>query len=130
MKLTLLKSVGGLKTTKLNARKKLSFKPKLVRDNIPEIINLSGKRCKYSIIEDEQYSSSLIEKMSEELGEFAESPCLEEAADMYEVFLAMLDNWKLNKDDVDLVAKIKRNSRGGFSKRVFLESITNSKKNT
>lgn len=106
------------------------FKPKLVRDNIPEIINLSGKTCEYSVIEDDQYSLSLIEKMSEELGEFAESPCLEEAADIYEVFLAMLDNWNLKKHDVDLVANIKRNSRGGFSKRIFLESITNSKKNT
>lgn len=101
----------------------MTFRPKLVRDNIPEIINLSGKRCKYSIISDTEYSASLITKMTEELSEFEEHPCLEEAADIYEVYLAMLDNWNFKRSDVDLVAKLKRNHSGSFARRVFLESI-------
>ena len=62
---------------------------KLVRDKIPNIIEESGKECEYHTATYDEYKLSLYAKMQEELGEFIESPCAEEAADMYEVLRAI-----------------------------------------
>ena len=107
----------------------MTFRPKLVRDKIPDIIKKTGKQCRHSALSDAEYSFYLIEKLKEETEEFAESPCLEEAADIYEVFLAMLENWSLRKEDVETVAALKKEDRGGFTKRILLERI-NSETNT
>jgi predicted house-cleaning noncanonical NTP pyrophosphatase (MazG superfamily) len=101
----------------------MSFQAKLVRDKIPEIIEKSGKSCRHSVLTDAEYDFYLIEKLQEELSEFAETPCLEEAADIYEVFLSMLKNWKLEMKDVMTVAEAKRDLRGGFSEKILLEHV-------
>ena len=63
--------------------------------------------------------------MQEEVLEFKESPCLEEAADIYEVFLAVLKNWKLDLDHVKNVASSKKHLNGAFEKKLVLEKINN-----
>ena len=57
---------------------------KLVRDKIPDIIKENGKKCKYHVADHSEYKASLYEKMREELDEFIDTPCYEEAADIYE----------------------------------------------
>ena len=59
--------------------------------------------------------SLLFEKLKEESGEFLESPTLGEAADMYEVFLAILEHWDIHFSDVINHSYYKRDERGGFS---------------
>ena len=97
--------------------------PKLVRDNIPEMIKESGKKSKFRLSEKRELDYFITKKMIEELEEFVETPSLEEAADMYEVFLAMLKNWNLNLVDVKTAASIKRNCNGSFEKGIILEQI-------
>ena len=80
--------------------------PKLVRNKIPQIIVENGKNCSYRLAE-----------------EFLENPCLEEAADIYEVFLAMLNNWNLDFSSVVNHAYYKREERGSFNSRVILEDL-------
>ena len=63
---------------------------KLVRDNIPDIINSDGKKCKYHYAGEEEFKTYLFEKLREELVEFIEKPSVEEAADMYEAFTEIL----------------------------------------
>ena len=41
---------------------------KLVRDNIPEIIEASGKTCEMEILSDEEYLQMLDKKLDEEVG--------------------------------------------------------------
>jgi len=97
--------------------------PKLVRDKIPEIIKESGHEPQMHRAMPKEFSNLLIEKMKEELAEFEENPCLDEAADIYEVFLAILDNWGMSRDLLEMVAKSKRDIRGAFKKGIVLEKV-------
>jgi len=97
--------------------------PKLVRNKIPQIIVENGKNCSYRLADREEMSNFLLEKLKEETEEFLENPCLEEAADIYEVFLAMLNNWNLDFSSVVNHAYYKREERGSFNNRVILEDL-------
>ena len=101
----------------------MSFQPKLVRDRIPEIIKKNGTLCEFTTMEQTEYRSRLCDKMREELDEFSLEPSLEEAADVYEVFLSMLKEWGHSLDDVIQEAAWKRKERGGFTGKVLLKTI-------
>lgn len=97
--------------------------PKLVRDKIPEIIEEHGRTCSFRKAEDSEIKKLLLEKLIEETEEFLEKPSLEEAADIYEVFLSMLNNWNLDFQSVVNHAYYKREKNGSFSRRVILENV-------
>ncbi len=97
--------------------------PKLVRDRIPEIIKESGREPVHRKASSFELNYLLIEKMKEELNEFKHSPCLEEAADMYEVFLSILDHWNLEFSKVKNVALMKKDIRGSFESGIVLDEI-------
>jgi predicted house-cleaning noncanonical NTP pyrophosphatase (MazG superfamily) len=97
---------------------------KLVRDLIPQIIEESGKSCEYHIANYDEYKTRLYEKMREELDEFINTPCEEEAADMYEVLCAICRLHKLNMWNVKHYAADKLASRGGFGGRIILEEVS------
>ena len=101
----------------------MSNLPKLVRDKIPEIIAESGKRCTYTVASREEMKTLLAEKLLEESSEFFENPSLEEAADVYEVFLAMLNYWEMDFYSVVNHSYYKRDERGSFSNGFVLESV-------
>ena len=61
--------------------------------------------------------------MIEELSEFMEEPCLEEAADMWEVFISILRHWDLDLSDVIFKAEDKRKDRGSFKEGIVLDEI-------
>ena len=96
---------------------------KLVRDKIPQIIENSGKKCDYHRATERDIPFLLYEKFSEELEEFAETPCLEEAADLYEVFLSLLRFWKIDLSDVVFAAQEKKEERGGFRAGIVLDTV-------
>ena len=104
---------------------------KLVRDMIPRIIEDAGKTCKYHIAGPDEYKSFLYEKMREELEEFIATPCVEEAADMYEVLRAICKLHGLEMVFVEIEAADKRlgrhgyAQRGGFQDRIVLEEVDN-----
>tara|TARA_Y100001963_G_C6702638_1_gene410258 strand:- start:565 stop:870 length:306 start_codon:yes stop_codon:yes gene_type:complete len=100
------------------------LKQKLVRDKIPQIINDSGKTCDYHVADDDEYKSRLYEKLREELDEFIEKPCLEEAGDMYEVFVMILRTHQIDFADVVFEAHDKKKERGGFYDRIVLERVS------
>ena len=78
----------------------MSNLPKLVRDKIPELILESGKTFKSRVAKPEEMKELLFEKLKEESREFFEKPSNEEAADLYEVFLAILNHWKIDFSSV------------------------------
>ena len=96
---------------------------KLVRDKIPELIRASGREVVCRVVRDQEYNSYLLEKMREELQEFAEVPSLEEAADIYEVFLTFLKNWGIELSDVRKFAQYKSRERGKFDGGIVLDDI-------
>ena len=97
--------------------------PKIVRDNIPELISESGKECTYRVVGDEDAKKYLYDKLSEELQEFKVTPCVQEAADIYEVFLEIITRHGIDLYDVVSYSRKKRDSNGGFTKNIVLDSV-------
>ena len=98
---------------------------KLVRDKIPLIISDCGKTCAYHHATRDEYKKFLYEKMHEELNEFIDAPCYEEAADMYEVLRAICKFHDLDMSQVLAEANNKRDIRGGFNNKIILENVNN-----
>ena len=97
---------------------------KLVRDKIPQIIKGDGKIPITKKIESNvEKQAFLYQKMIEELSEFHALPCVEEAADMYEVLLAMCYHNNIAWEEMKKVADHKRNIRGSFDNGTILLSI-------
>lgn len=64
---------------------------KLVRDNIPDIIEKTGDKPDFVILESADYYNELKKKLAEELNEFNESDDVLELCDLVEVISAVLD---------------------------------------
>ncbi len=96
---------------------------KLVRDRIPEIIEADGKTCKTRILSDAEYIRSLEEKLNEEVAEFQKDKNIEEMADVLEVLQAICIANGYSLEELEEKRAQKAKERGGFSKRIFLESV-------
>jgi predicted house-cleaning noncanonical NTP pyrophosphatase (MazG superfamily) len=96
---------------------------KLVRDRIPEIIEQAGKRPTVRIANEDEYRTLLQQKLIEEVNEFLESNNPEELADILEVVSALGITCGLSMNQIDKIAKGKRDSRGGFEQRIVLLSV-------
>lgn len=99
---------------------------KLVRDNIPQIIENKGETPIIRTLDDVEYKKELEKKLYEEYKEVIDASGddrVEELADMMEVIsaLAKLENNSL--DDVIAIAKKKSEKRGAFDKKIFLEKV-------
>lgn len=99
---------------------------KLVRDKIPEIIQLNGETPITRILDDTEYKLELEKKLKEECNEVlcaSGTERLEELADVYEILIALA---KLENSDIKNVEKIaleKSVKRGAFNKKIFLEGV-------
>jgi predicted house-cleaning noncanonical NTP pyrophosphatase (MazG superfamily) len=96
---------------------------KLVRDLIPDIIRQNGEVPVTRRLDDEEYPEALLEKLLEEAGELAESPSLEERADIEEVLRAIDEHFGFTPQAVEEARREKHDKRGGFSRRIFLEGV-------
>ncbi len=99
---------------------------KLVRNRIPQIIEQSGRTPNCHVADLPEFMQRLEDKMKEELQEFMENPCVEEAGDMYEVLRCLCWLHKLDMEDVINAADLKRIDRGGFTRGIVLESVDDS----
>lgn len=99
---------------------------KLVRDNIPKIIENKGELPVIRVLSDNEYKKALEDKLYEEYKEVIEASgnerC-EELADMLEVLkaLAKLEGKELN--DIINISNEKNIKRGSFNKKIFLEKV-------
>lgn len=96
---------------------------KLVRDKIPEIIEADGKTCKTRILSDEEYIAALEAKLNEEVAEYQADKNLEEMADVLEVLRAICLARGYSLEELEAVRANKVEERGGFVKKIFLESV-------
>ena len=97
---------------------------KLVRDRIPEIIEKDGKTCECSVLSQEDYIVMLDQKLDEELAEYQESKSMEELADLLEVMSAVATARGSSMEEVEKIRASKKEKRGGFEKRILLETVT------
>ena len=100
---------------------------KLVRDKIPEIIESNGENPVIRILENDEYKVELEKKLLEEYKEVIEATKteerLEELADMLEVLISLAKLEDKSLKDVIELADRKREKRGGFDKKIFLEKV-------
>lgn len=95
---------------------------KLVRDNIPAIIEKSGETCVTRKLSDKEYEDALAEKLQEEVKELLEAYTAKEMADVMEVLYAMGKTCAVSKREVEQVRSQKAAEKGTFSKKIFLVS--------
>jgi predicted house-cleaning noncanonical NTP pyrophosphatase (MazG superfamily) len=97
---------------------------KLVRDNIPEIIEEDGKWCLTRTVHGvDEHMVMLKEKIVEEAQEFIENPSYEEAADMIEVVKTFCHLNDLEWDAVLGAAVHKEETHGSFCNGIILQKI-------
>lgn len=100
---------------------------KLVRDNIPEIIQKNGAKPFTRILSEEEYWQYLLKKDEEELEEVRTAESLEERkkelADKLELIRAMAEFSGFNLQDIIEEADRKKEKNGGFQKRLLLEKV-------
>ena len=95
---------------------------KLVRDKIPEIIESQGQKANIRILDPQEYTHHLEQKLDEEVGEYHKERNLEELADILEVVYALAEAIGCSREELLTVYEKKHTSRGGFRDRVFLIS--------
>lgn len=98
---------------------------KLVRDEIPKIIEQKGQQPVGYIADEMEYQKRLLDKLFEEIEEFKEAHSMEELADVLEVIDAIYDGFHFSKEEVNQVKEKKKQERGGFASRYILEKIEN-----
>ena len=96
---------------------------KLVRDNIPQIIEQSGKTCQTRVLSDEEYLAQLNAKLHEEFAEYLQSGEVEELADIVEVVLALAHAKGVTTAEFDEIRLGKARKNGAFDKKLFLEWV-------
>ncbi|MCK8058399.1 MULTISPECIES: nucleoside triphosphate pyrophosphohydrolase [unclassified Fusibacter] len=96
---------------------------KLIRDKIPQKIEAAGKTSKQSTLSHEDYVKELNNKLTEESNEWFESSDVEELADILEVVMALAAEKGVGFEQLVEIANSKRDKRGGFKERLFLEEV-------
>ena len=99
---------------------------KLVRDGIPALIRASGSEPITRVLDDEAYAHALHQKLLEEAEELRVTQGderLQELADLHEVLLAISHLYGFDFAQILHAAKLKREERGGFGSRFFLEML-------
>lgn len=99
---------------------------KLVRDNIPNIIESKGETPVTRILDDDTYRLELEKKLNEEYHEVLDATGddrIEELADMIEIMRALAKLEGKTLQDVIDCANLKAQKRGAFEDKIFLEKV-------
>ena len=99
---------------------------KLVRDGIPRIIEAGGGQPVTRVLDQAGYLTALRAKLMEEAEEAqtaSDRQLRSELADVLEVLQALAAAHGMSWEDVVAEAARKRDERGGFDQRIFLEYV-------
>lgn len=98
---------------------------KLIRDKMPEIMAAKGTPIRTRVLEDDaEFIAALENKLLEEVQELRnkDQPALVQIAYMEEILDALQKACGISSEDVKKERTQKREERGGFEKRLFLET--------
>ncbi len=96
---------------------------KLIRDNIPKIIEKAGKTCVVEKVEGDVYLNYLLKKLFEEAEELKEDKNIEELADVMEVAESIRKALGIETKDLLELMEKKRKKNGGFEKGLVLKEV-------
>lgn len=101
---------------------KITYK-KLVRDRIPQLIEESGRKCTYRVLNDDEYFDALVNKVIEEIEEYRVSRKEEELSDVYEALDCLVKFKEYEPMHLDYLRLIRREARGSYIKKILLEEV-------
>lgn len=99
---------------------------KLIRDNIPEIMDKAGKEYTVSVLSDEEYIEKLKTKLQEEAKEVhdaSKEEIIGELADVMEVVNAIEEYYSITHEIVLEKQNKKAITNGKFKKRLLLTEV-------
>lgn len=96
---------------------------KLVRDNIPNIIEQQGDKPDFVILDSFDYYNELKKKLTEEVTEFTNSDDVLELCDLVEVISAILDYKNINNKEFEEIRSKKNKTNGKFKNKIFLNGV-------
>jgi len=98
--------------------------PKLVRDNIPDIIVNDNKTVIYrKAVDNKEYIEYLNKKLLEEVNEYLESNNIEELIDILEVVYSIANVNDISRVDLENDRKYKESIKGSFNSRLIVEEV-------
>ncbi|MFC6976005.1 nucleoside triphosphate pyrophosphohydrolase [Halomicroarcula sp. GCM10025709] len=96
---------------------------KLVRDDIPEIIEADGETPVTHVVEGHEHGDRLAEKLLEEATEYREDGSVAELADVLEVVDALRRYHGVSEDELTEKREQKAEQRGRFENGIVLERV-------
>lgn len=96
---------------------------KLVRDDIPAVVEADGETPVTHVAEGEEYERRLFEKLAEETAELREEKSAAELADVQEVLDAIRAHLGVDEDELARIREEKAAERGRFEDGVVLERV-------
>lgn len=97
---------------------------KLIRDRIPEIMRTNNQKPILRKLDESSYKIALLDKLIEEAQELKEANGdIGERADVAEVLRAIDKVFNISEKDLQKRLVGKREKRGAFEKRLYLESV-------
>lgn len=100
---------------------------KLVRDQIPQIIEKSGSKFTTRILHTSEHLTEIKKKLEEEVHEYQATTnaqdALEELADILELIHAALPIHEATFEDLEKIRIAKKQKRGGFEDGIYLIEV-------
>lgn len=100
---------------------------KLVRDKVPSIIENSGHKANFRVLNEDEYTHALKDKLIEETYELINaikrSEIIEELADIATVLMSIMSDYGITEETVIDTANKKAEEKGLFTQGYFLKSV-------
>ncbi|MFD1512569.1 nucleoside triphosphate pyrophosphohydrolase [Halomarina rubra] len=96
---------------------------KLVRDDVPDVVEANGQRPVVHTVDGEEYHDRLVDKLDEEVAEYREDRSVDELADVLEVVFALAEIHGVGKQQLADRRAQKAEERGGFDEGVVLDRV-------
>lgn len=103
--------------------KKKIYHNKLIRDNVPEVIESNNEPYETVELDDKKFETELKKKLveeSKEVSDCSSEELVNELADVLELIKSIAAHYNISFKKVEGFQKKKRKERGAFKKRLFL----------
>ncbi len=96
---------------------------KLVRDDIPAVIEADGETPVTHTVDGHEYEQRLFEKLDEETAELRDEPSADELADVFEVLDALRVQLGVDEDELERLREEKAAECGRFDDGIVLDRV-------
>lgn len=96
---------------------------KLVRDNVPQMLESQGNKCDVDTLQEEIVLEYLYIKLQEEIFDLVDTGDIDELADILEIVYSIGEKYGYSSEDLYKRKIEKKEEYGGFKKNILLKKI-------